>query len=98
MLTLPDKRRGGWGVWTPQFLADIICKQPLMSNESDSKCKTLRQKQSFPGNPAVSLIHCGHLTYGVKQLKDLGGLYTHCIHIYNFIVCRTHIDRQGRPR
>ena len=29
MLTMADK--GGRGVWTPQFLADIICEQPLTS-------------------------------------------------------------------
>ena len=28
MLTMADK--GGGGVWTPSFLADIICEQPLM--------------------------------------------------------------------
>ena len=27
MLTMADK--GGKGVWTPPFLADIICEQPL---------------------------------------------------------------------
>ena len=27
-LTLADK--GGGGVWTPPFLADVICEQPLM--------------------------------------------------------------------
>ena len=31
MLTMADK--GGRGVWTPPpFLADIICKQPLLNN------------------------------------------------------------------
>ena len=28
-LTLADK--GGGGVWTPPFLAEVICEQPLMS-------------------------------------------------------------------
>ena len=27
MLTMADK--GGGGVWTPPFLADLICEQPL---------------------------------------------------------------------
>ena len=34
MLTMADK--GGRGVWTPQFLADIVCEQPFMLRTSNS--------------------------------------------------------------
>ena len=37
MMTMADK--GGRGVWTPPFLADIICEQPLRDNEIKSHLK-----------------------------------------------------------
>ena len=37
MLTMAE--RGGGGVWTNPFLADIICEQPLRDNATSNKIK-----------------------------------------------------------
>ena len=35
--------RGGGGVWTPPFLADIICEQPLIAPTPKEKKKKIGQ-------------------------------------------------------